>query len=193
MTETRYTQARSWWDGWWPSSDDRASAAYRQPRPSVYSATAAAALSATGSPPRHLAAEPASSCSSCMATTTRQQEQGRRFEASRARWRVSCALASSMKDRARLDAGGIQHPDLLRSRSTAKLQWRSASPVSTETGSRQRRHGRHGHGKGWLGNDAHLGPHLGQSIEATWRPCRCRRQDYRRREFTIDVSIVACR
>ena len=168
MTETRYTQARSWWDGWWPSSDDRASAAYRQPRPSVYSATAAAALSATGSPPpRHLAAEPASSCSSCMATTTRQQEQGRRFEASRARWRVSCALASSMKDRARLDAGGIQHPDLLRSRSTAKLQWRSASPVSTGTGSRQYRHGRHGHRKGWLGNDVHLGPHLGQSGEAT--------------------------
>ena len=111
----------------------------------------AAALPAhpTGSPPpRHLAAEQASSCSSCMATTTRQQEQGRHFEASRARWRASCALTSSMKDHARLDAEGIQHPDLLRSRSTAKLQWRSASPVSTETGSRQRRHGRHGHGKG---------------------------------------------
>ena len=163
-------------------SGDRASAAYRQPRPSVYSATAAAALSATGSPPpHHLAAEPASSCSSCMATTTRQQEQGRRFEASRARWRASCALTSSMKDRARLDAEGIQQPDLLRSRSTAKLQRRSASPMSTETRSRQRGHGWHGHRTGWLGNDAHLGPHLGQSGEATWRPRRCRRQEFRRR------------
>ena len=164
-------------------------AQFRRPRfcsirPSVYSATAAAALSATGSPPpRHLAAEPASSCSSCMATTTRQQEQGRRFEASRARWRASCALTSSMKDRARLKdrAEGIQQPDLLRSRSTAKLQRRSASPMSTETRSRQRGHGWHGHRTGWLGNDAHLGPHLGQSGEATWRPCRCRLHDNRRR------------
>eukprot|EP00964_Phaeocystis_antarctica_P110122 scaffold74494_cov72-Phaeocystis_antarctica.AAC.1 len=64
-----------------------------------------------------------------MATTTPQQEQGRHFEASRARWRASCALTSSMKDRARLDAEGIQQPDLLRSCSTAKLQRRSASPM----------------------------------------------------------------
>ena len=179
MTETRYTQARSWCGvGGGPVqttallqhtvSQDRASTV--RPRQRLYRPQA-----------RHLAAEPASSCSSCMATTTRQQEQGRRFEASRARWRASCALTSSMKDRARLDAGGIQHPDPLRSRSTAKLQWRSASPVSTETRSRQRGHGWHGHRKGWLGNDAHLGPHLGQSGEAAWRPCRCRRQEFRRR------------